>query len=78
MSDRLMDVYHRLYATYGPQHWWPGDGPFEVVAGAILTQSVAWVNVEISLAKMREADCWSFSAVPVSYTHLTLPTILLV
>ena len=63
MSDRLMDVYHRLYATYGPQHWWPGDGPFEVVAGAILTQSVAWVNVEISLAKMREADCWSFSAV---------------
>ena len=63
MSDRLMDVYDRLYVAYGPQHWWPGDGPFEVVAGAILTQSVAWANVEISLAKMRAAGCWSFTAV---------------
>ena len=37
MSDRLMDVYDRLYVAYGPQHWWPGDGPFEAVSYTHLT-----------------------------------------
>ena len=63
MATRLMDVYHRFYAAYGPQHWWPGEGPFEVIVGAILTQSAAWANVEKALADMRAAGCWSFEAV---------------
>lgn len=63
LSGLLMDVYQRLYAFHGPQHWWPGDGPFEVIAGAILTQSAAWTNVEKALARMKEAGCWSFRAV---------------
>ena len=46
LTARLMDIYDRLYAAYGPQHWWPGDGPFEVIAGAILTQSAAWTHGE--------------------------------
>ena len=63
LSGRLMDVYDRLYAAYGPQHWWPGEGPFEVIAGAILTQSAAWTNVEMALANMRSAGCWSLAAI---------------
>ncbi len=63
MAARLMDVYERFYAAYGPQHWWPGDGPFEVIMGAILTQSAAWTNVETALAKMKAAGCWSLDAV---------------
>ncbi len=63
MANRLMEVYHRLYAAYGPQHWWPGDSPFEVITGAILTQSAAWTNVETALANMRAAGCWSFETV---------------
>ncbi len=63
MTARLMEVYDRFYAAYGPQHWWPGDGPFEVIAGAILTQSAAWTNVEMALANMRAAGCWSLQAV---------------
>ncbi len=63
MTARLMEVYDRFYAAYGPQHWWPGDGPFEVIAGAILTQSAAWTNVEMALANMRAAGCWSLEAV---------------
>ena len=63
MASRLMDIYHRLYAAYGPQHWWPGEGPFEIIAGAILTQSAAWTNVEKALANMRAAGCWSLEAV---------------
>jgi endonuclease-3 related protein len=26
--------------------WWPGETPFEVMAGAILTQNTSWQNVE--------------------------------
>ena len=63
MATRLMEIYQRLYAAYGPQHWWPGDGPFEVIVGAILTQSAAWNNVEMALARMRTAGCWSLNAV---------------
>lgn len=62
MSGLLLDVYGRLFGEYGPQGWWPGESRFEVIVGAILTQSTAWVNVEKALASMRAAGCWSFEA----------------
>lgn len=55
----LWDVFRRLHERYGPQHWWPGDGPFEVIVGAILTQSAAWTNVEKALANLRAAGALS-------------------
>ncbi|MBI2918212.1 MAG: endonuclease III domain-containing protein [Chloroflexi bacterium] len=55
LGERLLDVYQRLYAFYGPQHWWPGDTPFEVIIGAILTQSAAWVNVEKAINNLKAA-----------------------
>ncbi|MGQ9571656.1 MAG: endonuclease III domain-containing protein [Dehalococcoidia bacterium] len=58
-AQALLDVYRRLYAAYGPQHWWPGDSPFEVVVGAILTQAAAWVNVEKAIANLRAAGILS-------------------
>jgi endonuclease-3 related protein len=48
-----LTIYQRLLARYGPQHWWPGDSPFEVIVGAILTQSAAWGNVEKALANLK-------------------------
>jgi endonuclease-3 related protein len=51
----LLDTYHRLFARYGPQHWWPAAEPFEVIIGAILTQSTAWVNVEKAIGNLRAA-----------------------
>ena len=59
----LMQVYHRLYRRYGLQGWWPGDGPLDVVIGAILTQSAAWTNVEKALQNLKDADCWSLEAI---------------
>ena len=56
VSHLLQDIYRRLYAAYGPQGWWPGDGPFDVVVGAILTQAAAWTNVERAIAAMKQAD----------------------
>lgn len=44
---------------YGPQHWWPADEPFEVMVGAILTQSTAWVNVEKAIANLKSAEVLS-------------------
>ncbi len=59
----ITEIYRRLLDTYGPQGWWPADSRFEVIVGAILTQSTAWVNVEKALMSMRAAGCWSFEAI---------------
>lgn len=55
LGQKLIAIYHRLFAHYGPQHWWPGDTPFEVIVGAILTQSAAWGNVEKAIANLKKA-----------------------
>ena len=52
MKD-LMGIYRKLYADFGPQHWWPGDTPFEVAVGAILTQNTNWDNVERAIGNLR-------------------------
>ena len=44
---------------YGPQYWWPGDSPFEIVVGAILTQSVAWSNVEKAIINLKASGAFS-------------------
>jgi endonuclease-3 related protein len=59
MKTTLLEIYRRLYGAYGPQHWWPGESAFEVVIGAILTQSAAWVNVEKALANLKSARVMS-------------------
>jgi endonuclease-3 related protein len=55
MQSRLLDIFDRLAAHFGPLHWWPAQTPFEVVVGAILTQNTAWRNVEYAIARLKEA-----------------------
>jgi endonuclease-3 related protein len=50
----LNAVYQQLYDNYGPQYWWPGDSPFEVMVGAVLTQNTAWANVEKAIANLQK------------------------
>ncbi len=59
----LREVYRLLYHAYGPQGWWPGAGPFDVIIGAILTQAASWKNVELAIANLKAANCWSFAAI---------------
>ncbi len=59
MKKELLQIYHGLLAHYGPQRWWPADSPFEVIVGAILTQSTAWGNVEKAIANLKAADALS-------------------
>ncbi len=55
MSISLRDVCNRLLAAYGPQNWWPGDSPFEIMVGAILVQNTAWKNVEKAIRNLADA-----------------------
>lgn len=57
-----LQLYNRLYDTYGPQHWWPGDTALEISIGAILTQSTAWRNVEKAIAQLKQHACLSTQA----------------
>jgi len=59
LTGRLHRIYDRLLACYGPQHWWPAEEPFEVIVGAILTQSAAWINVEKSIEALKQASVLS-------------------
>ena len=55
----IRDIYRTLSHLWGPQHWWPAETPFEVIAGAILTQNTTWTNVERALANLRGAGILS-------------------
>jgi len=55
LNHRLTEIYRLLLVSYGPQHWWPADTPFEVIVGAILTQSAAWGNVEKAISNLKQA-----------------------
>jgi endonuclease-3 related protein len=46
LRRRLLRTFDVLHAHHGPQHWWPGETPFEIMVGAVLTQNTAWSNVE--------------------------------
>lgn len=52
--SHVEEVYRRLLQAYGPQHWWPGETPFEVIVGAVLTQNTNWGNVAKAIENLRE------------------------
>ena len=56
MTTSLSEVYQRLFDALGPQHWWPGQSPFEVMIGAVLVQNTNWQNVKKAIHNLREAD----------------------
>ncbi len=51
-----MKIYKELYEAYGPRHWWPGETPFEVMVGAILTQNTSWKNVERAIENLKKRN----------------------
>jgi endonuclease-3 related protein len=58
-----MAYYKTLSKSPGPMHWWPAKTPFEVIVGAILTQSTAWANVEQAIANLRRERMLTFAAI---------------
>lgn len=54
-SKYSLKIYKILYKSFGPQHWWPGDTPFEIMIGAILTQNTNWRNVSKAIDNIKES-----------------------
>jgi endonuclease III related protein len=63
IQQEISAYFETLYATWGPQHWWPAQSPFEVIVGTILTQNTAWTNVEKALTNLRSANALSLDAI---------------
>ena len=53
--ELLLEIYRSLLDFFGPQHWWPGETPFEVAVGAILTQNTSWTNVARAIGNLKAA-----------------------
>ena len=61
-KEILYSIYKKLYSAFGPQHWWPGDTPFEIAVGAILTQNTNWANVEKTIQNLKNENTLSARA----------------
>lgn len=61
-EKNLIKIYRLLYKAFGPQHWWPGDTPFEVAVGAILTQNTNWGNVEKAINNLKSHKTFNAKA----------------
>jgi len=59
----LQDIYKKLHKAQGDQSWWPGDSPFEVMIGAILTQNTSWTNVEKAIKNLKTAGALSLQGI---------------
>lgn len=59
----LQKIFDKLLAEFGPQNWWPGETPLEIVVGAVLTQNTNWQNVERAIANLREAGVLSLQGI---------------
>ncbi|MBW2467332.1 MAG: endonuclease III domain-containing protein [Deltaproteobacteria bacterium] len=58
--NKVYEIYEILLAHFGPQEWWPGDTPFEIMVGAVLTQNTNWDNVSRAIDNLRKEDLLSF------------------
>ncbi len=61
-NKKIREIYKKLCKTFGPQHWWPGDTPFEIAVGAVLTQNTNWGNVEKAINNLKKAKALNAKA----------------
>jgi len=58
--NKLLEIYDILLDHFGPQGWWPGDTPFEIMVGAVLTQNTNWTNVSRAIDNLKRDGLLSF------------------
>ena len=58
LNTPIGHLFADLLDCYGPQHWWPCQtgARWEIIAGAILTQNTAWINVEKAIGNLLATD----------------------
>jgi endonuclease III related protein len=62
-TEDLLRYYSAMSSALGPMRWWPARTPFEVIVGAILTQSTSWANVERAIENLHTARMLTPSAI---------------
>ncbi len=62
-AHSLNDYFDAMSARLGPMNWWSAKTAFEVIVGAILTQSTAWTNVKLALVHLRREKLLSPRAI---------------
>jgi len=62
-TNLLVEIFDKLLKVFGPRHWWPGDTPFEIMVGAILTQNTSWINVEKAIQRLKEEQVLTASGI---------------
>ncbi len=53
MQLSIYKLYTKLENYYGKTNWWPAEGIFEIIVGAVLTQNTNWLNVEKALNNLK-------------------------
>ena len=58
--NKVYEIYEILLEHFGPQGWWPGETPFEIMVGAVLTQNTNWSNVSKAIDNLKNDNLLSF------------------
>lgn len=75
MKRKVRAIHDHLFETWGPQHWWPGDGRDEIIIGAVLTQNTSWRNVTRAIANLKEARLCTLRGLALSTPEAIAPLI---
>lgn len=54
-GEDLITWYSALHSSFGHQGWWPADGWFETIIGAILAQNVSWSGAARAVSSLHHA-----------------------
>ena len=59
--NKLQEIYDILLEHFGPQGWWPGETPLEIMVGAVLTQNTNWTNVSKAIVNLKGENLLTFA-----------------
>ena len=63
MTPPLAIAYRKMRQHSGHRRWWPGESPFEICVGAILTQNTNWQNVERAIQNLKRNRALNLRAI---------------
>jgi endonuclease-3 related protein len=52
-------IYDNLFEHFGPQNWWPGETPDEILTGCVLAQNTRWERVVPVIENLKNLDLLS-------------------
>ena len=58
--NKVYEIYNILLEHFGPQGWWPGETPLEIMVGAVLTQNTNWSNVSRAIENLKNENLLIF------------------